>query len=156
MKNLTKTSIILLVICLDQISKYLILKFVSSDNPIEIIDGFFYLRKIFNTGIAFSFLKDNAVILGVISLLAVALLAVYVFFKKSEDHLLYDLGFLFIIGGGIGNAIDRFYRVGVVDFLSFGNFSVFNIADSFITIGCAIVILSLIIQILQSSEKWKK
>lgn len=134
-------SIILLV--LDQISKLLVVNLLSE--PITIIKNFFYLTYVQNKGAAFSILTGERLFLIIISIIIIIYLLNYTKKNKPETKLEY-LAISLVIGGSLGNLIDRIVRGSVIDFLDFNifgyDFPVFNLADTFITIG---VILLLII-----------
>ena len=107
-----------------------------------VIPGFFQLTNVRNTGAGFSILTDHTEFLSAVSLLAVIAL---IYMLRKEKSVLTRISYLMIIAGAIGNLIDRFrlgYVVDFLDFYIFGyDFPVFNVADSFITIGCFLLIL---------------
>ncbi|MGM9624136.1 MAG: signal peptidase II, partial [Eubacteriales bacterium] len=95
-----------------------------------------------NYGAAFGILSDHRWVFLLISTVAIVLLACYLF-EKRDAHPLLGTALSFIIGGGIGNMIDRIIYGYVVDFVDFRliNFAVFNVADMFVCIGCALMFL---------------
>ena len=133
-------SIILLV--LDQVSKLLVMNLLSE--PITIIKNFFYLTYVQNKGAAFSILTGERLFLIVISIIIIILLLNYAKKNKPETKLEY-LSMSLIIGGSLGNLIDRIIRGSVIDFLDFNifgyDFPVFNLADTFITIGVILLLI---------------
>jgi len=139
----------LLVVVTDQFTKYLIeknLPYGSFYPPhcIEVIPGFFNLVHVGNTGAAWSLFSDYPRVLAFIGVLALVLLFL---FRKSLQLKLpqSQWAFGFIIGGIIGNLIDRFRLGHVTDFLDFHindwYWPSFNVADSAITIGVGLYIL---------------
>lgn len=134
------------VVILDQISKYLAVKFLMNGS-IAVIEGVFHFTYATNTGAAFSLFSNSTFVLGIISAIAVIIFS-YILFKyiKDEKSYLTRISLSFIIGGAIGNMIDRFFLSYVVDFLDFRliNFAIFNIADSFITIGAIGYLISVL------------
>ncbi len=130
MNNLISVLSVFFLVFLDQSVKYFLLSWVSA-LPIQIF-SFFSLKLVLNDGIAFSFPFPLPLLL----LLSFLFLGVLFFFFLSI-HLwtLERIGFLFLLSGGIGNLIDRCFRDGVVDFLSFFQFPIFNIADVCISLG---------------------
>lgn len=139
----------LVVIILDQATKLLIentlpLGSFYPPNRIEVIQGFFNLVHVGNTGAAWSMFSGYPKVLALIGLFALS--ALY-FFRKSLELKLPHSQWVFglIIGGIVGNLIDRFRLGHVTDFLDFhiGNshWPSFNIADSGITIGVGLYIL---------------
>ena len=107
-------------------------------DSIPVIDGFFSIVHTKNPGAAWGIFGDHTNVLAFVSLIAGA--AMIVFFRKlAEEKAVQAAGLSLIIGGTIGNMIDRFYLSHVTDFLSFTfgsyQFPAFNVADSAITIG---------------------
>ena len=146
-------SIIFLVI--DQISKILIIKLLEPNEVITIIKNFFYIIYTNNTGAAFSILLGKRIFLIVVAILIIGILLYYI--KKNKvDGKLNIIAFSLIIGGSLGNLIDRIvigYVRDFIDFVIFNyNFPIFNIADIAITIGVALVILEVGIE---EYKTWK-
>jgi signal peptidase II len=108
---------------------------------------------------AFGMLKDHRWVFMVFSTIAIVALAVYLFRFRPESRWM-QISMAFIIGGGIGNMIDRIFLGYVVDFIDFTliNFAVFNVADSFVCVGAGMMILYLIIDLVREIklEKAKK
>ena len=138
------------VLILDQGSKIWILKTIRPgtgmlySHPIPIIHDFFYLVHIHNTGAAWGQLSGQTLWLALLAIIALAL--IYFFSKQLEvykHNVQYAFGLL--IGGVVGNFIDRVFHGYVIDFLDFhlGSYRwpAFNIADCGITIGVALYIL---------------
>lgn len=138
-------SIILLTI--DQASKILIVKFLDINNSIELIKSFFYLTYTHNTGAAFSILTGQRIFLIIIALLILIILFKYIR-KNKISNKIETIAFSLVIGGSIGNLIDRIIRGYVIDFIDvkiFGyNFPVFNLADTFIVIGVFLILITMI------------
>lgn len=135
-----KLVLIILVIAIDQITKHFL--FGTNFILIPYILGIREVSRL-NTGGAWGFLSDNMWVLIVITILF--LLAVLVFeIKFKNTHLLYTFSLSFIVGGAIGNFIDRLILKGVRDFLYFpffSSFPTFNVADSFLCIGCILLLI---------------
>ncbi len=130
--------IIGVVIALDQLSKYLVVVYLKPQKSIAIIKDVFHFTYSENTGAAFSMLRDKQLLLIAITVAAMALMSAYLFkWSQSDGHLLQKICLALIIGGGIGNLIDRIRLNYVVDFIDFRliNFAIFNISDSFIVVG---------------------
>ncbi|WP_309399316.1 signal peptidase II [Cerasicoccus maritimus] len=146
--------IAVVVLVLDQATKLWIVNSVPAGaNPydggmIEVVPNFFYIIHVYNDGAAWSIFSGYSTILGLLGF--VALGAIYFFRKQLELHRsLLQLIFGLLIGGIIGNMIDRFAYGHVVDFLDFHlgsyRYPAFNVADSGITVGVGIyIVLSLI------------
>lgn len=131
--------IIGILVALDQCTKLIVDKNMAPGESIGVLDGIFHITHIHNTGAAFSFFTGHAMLLGIVT--GVALLAglVFVFIKRNSGSLLLMIPVCMIIGGGIGNLIDRFSKGYVIDFIDFRVFPVFNLADIFVTVGCVLL-----------------
>lgn len=133
--------IMIFIIILDQWTKHLAIIHLEPIETYPLIENVFHLTYRQNTGAAFSILRDKQLFLIIISLIMVICLIVY-FIKimKKENLLLVKLPLAFVIGGAIGNLIDRMRLNYVVDFFDFNliNYPVFNIADIFIVTGSII------------------
>jgi len=138
----------LVVVVLDQISKWAVLAHFAETERLPIIPGFFDLTLYFNEGAAFSFLADAAgwqrwffTIFG-----AVAACFIIYLLRQSTELKLFSFGLAMILGGAIGNnLLDRPIHGKVVDFLLFYQhphyFPAFNLADSAIFVGAVCLIL---------------
>lgn len=136
------TSVIVLLI--DQIVKLLIKTNMNLNEEISIIPNFFSIQYLKNTGAAFSILENQTILLAITSIICIS---VIIYYLKKEENLTTPmyLSFGLVLGGILGNLIDRIVYQGVIDFLSFQifnyNFPVFNIADIGITIGVLLLII---------------
>ncbi len=128
------------IVVVDQLTKYLALKYLSPYQSIAVIPDVFHLSLVRNSGIAFGFFGDRANLLTtvvIVCLLGLIILA----FQMRHAGLLQRVALGFILGGAVGNLIDRMMYGHVVDFLDFRIWPVFNIADSFITVGVAMFLI---------------
>jgi signal peptidase II len=131
------------VLILDQVTKYIIIEKLPISSEIEVIRGFFYITHLKNTGAAFGLFQDSTRTLTIISFVAIVLIIILKIILKL-NYAFYNVSLGFILGGALGNLIDRYFVGEVTDFLNFTFWPVFNIADSFIIIGfCLIIILIL-------------
>ncbi len=139
-------SIALLVSVLDQLSKILIFGYLSETAPVIEVTSFFNIVTAWNTGVSFSMFNDLGVN-GVYILSSFALLVAgaLIYWLKNEDKRYMQIALGMVIGGAIGNVIDRIRLGAVFDFLdihAFGyHWPAFNVADSFICIGAFLIIL---------------
>lgn len=130
--------IIILIIFLDQWAKYLANIHLKTIDTYPLIQNVFHLTYRQNTGAAFSILRNKQVFLKIITIIVIIALIIYLFkIINKRDLILVKLPLAFIIGGAIGNLIDRIRLEYVIDFFDFTliNFAVFNVADVFIVIG---------------------
>jgi signal peptidase II len=128
---------------IDQLTKLLVLRFLAANESRAVIDGFFSLVNVRNTGAAFSMFPDSNLLLTVVCVLTI--LALYTFRHSFGLHLAgCQIAFGLIVGGITGNLIDRLWHQHVVDFLDFyigtHHWPAFNVADSAICIGVALYI----------------
>ena len=140
-----------LIILLDQATKMLVVVGIPMYGSIAVIPGFFDLTHIYNTGGAFGFLAGKSSLFRHLFFLTAAVIAmgmiVYLYLKTPQDYVFLRGGLSLILGGALGNVIDR-VRIGkVVDFLDLHiqgmHWPAFNVADSAITVGIFIFIYHL-------------
>ena len=146
LKNKEKIySLACIVLMIDQFIKVLIRTKMQLNQVVIIIPKFFSIHYLKNTGAAFSILRDNTIILIIISVAMIYLINRFIEKEKklSERQKIY-IGIL--LGGIFGNLIDRIAYRGVIDYLSFTffgyNFPVFNLADIGITVGVFLLIIN--------------
>lgn len=140
----TTIIISIILLCIDQISKLLVVNLLTKTDSITIIKNFFYLTYINNDGAAFSILVGKRIFLILIAVLVIVMLIRYI--KKNNIRNKLELvSISLIIGGSLGNLMDRVVRGYVIDFLDFKifnyNFPIFNLADTFIVIGVFLLLL---------------
>ena len=139
-------AIILGVIGLDQLTKWITIVNLDLNESYPLWPDVFHFTYVRNTGMAFGMMKDHRWVFMVFSAVAIIGLAVYLFRFRPQSRWM-QVAMAFIIGGGIGNMIDRvFSEKGVIDFFDFRliNFAVFNVADSFVCIGAGMMIVYLV------------
>ena len=135
-----------LIVVIDQITKYLIVANIPLYQDVPVLPGLFHLTYVQNTGAAFSSLEGMQWLFVVIFLLLTAAL-IYQIVKKSLPLTTLDWWCVAAVyGGGLGNMIDRIRLGYVVDMIEveFIRFPVFNVADSFITCGMILLVVSLV------------
>ena len=127
------------ILVLDQLTKKLIcLNFLPGQSR-PIIENIFHLTLVYNKGIAFGLYLGTALISVFISVMVIILLIVSVI--KIKGHgLILKIAFSLILGGAVGNLVDRIRFGYVIDFLDFRVWPVFNVADTAITIGAGLLI----------------
>ena len=151
-----KKIIIVAVICIliDFISKIIVINNLELDTGITIIPNFFSISYIRNTGAAWGIFSNGTLLLAVLSIVFLIFAFKYIYDLKSVSKLSM-ISYGMLIGGIIGNLIDRVFRNYVIDFLSFNifgyHFPVFNIADCFIVVS---IILIVIESLLKEGKKW--
>ena len=142
-RPLLATAIVFGVVALDQLSKWWAVRELS-DGPIGVIGddiGFVLVR---NTGSAFSLFQAFTPLLAIVAIVVAVVLVRTV--HRTRDTLMV-VGLSLVLGGALGNLIDRLFRTpgflkgAVVDFIHVGDFPTFNIADSAITIGAVLIVV---------------
>ena len=141
---MTYILIILGLIGLDQISKYIAIKYLAGIGSIPIIKDIFHLTYVENRGAAFGMFQNNQIIFVVVALIA-CIFGLYYLYKK-ELNLLGKTAIILIISGAIGNLIDRIRLGFVVDYFDFRIIwdYVFNIADVFVVAGTILLCIYII------------
>lgn len=146
------------ILFLDRITKSLVTTNLSLNQSQQIIKGIFHLTLIHNRGAAFGILKDQTPLFIITSISAVILICLSLKTRENRKFSIYpvrniasakgdgkisngvySLSLAFILGGALGNLIDRVSLGYVVDFLDFRIWPVFNIADSAITVGAVLL-----------------
>jgi signal peptidase II len=130
--------VIFSLIFIDQISK---IYFKDFPGKISIIKDWIYLISAQNKGIAFS-VEIPLFIVKVISIFVIFYFIYDLFWKNNKQNII-AMGKSLIIGGAIGNLIDRIFYGYVTDFIAISNFTIFNLADAFIFSGFILIILFL-------------
>lgn len=142
------------IVALDQLSKYWTVQNIPLGGAVPVWEGVFHLTYYLNTGMAFSLLEGARWLFLVLTavFLVLAVLAVA---KKWLTHPLSLVAATFIVGGGIGNMIDRARTGAVVDMiaLDFMDFAIFNVADSFVCVGAALLLIWAIFLDREKKEK---
>lgn len=142
-----------LIVVLDQWTKWEIMERFRLGESVDVIEGFFSLSYIRNTGAAFGFMANVEPAIRIPFFTAVPLIALgaiaYVFRKVAPDDLRMGSALAMVVGGALGNLIDRLRFGYVIDFLDFhwrGNyhFPAFNVADSAICVGVGLLMLDLL------------
>jgi signal peptidase II len=165
------SAIILGGIFIDQLSKWLVVKYMDMYESIPLIKNFLHITYTTNDGAAFGMMDGEAgrAVFITISVLAILGFCGYLFLGHAEN-MLYGVSLAMVISGGVGNMIDRwgfgFYvnpttGMGeVVDFIDFCGIwnAIFNGADSFVCVGAGMLILALVIDLVKEfkAEKAKK
>lgn len=137
--NLTLTIILVII---DQATKYLTVQNIELGQVIEFIPNIVSLTYIRNTGAAFSILEGQMWFFYIVTIIVIGVLIYYMYTEAKKDRM---LGILlsFILAGAIGNFIDRLMLQYVVDMikLEFIDFAIFNVADSYLTVGVILLFI---------------
>ena len=143
-------AVIIVTVFLDQLTKYLTVLHLKPIDTYPIIEDVFHFTYVENTGAAFGMMKDARWIFMITSTVAILAILGYMTYRthvqKDKMPWMEALALSLIVGGGIGNMIDRTVLGYVVDMIDcrFIDFAVFNVADSFVCVGAGFMILYLI------------
>lgn len=134
----------MICILLDQIVKYIVVQNMQLASSIHIIRNFFRITYVENTGAAWSILSGNRIFLILISIIVLGFFLYYLL-KKETINKTESIVYGILVGGILGNLIDRIHYGYVIDFLDFNflsySFPVFNIADMCIVISGILLII---------------
>ena len=148
--------IALLVILLDQWSKFLVVKKLELGESIKVIDDFLYITSHRNRGAAWGILQGQMWFFYIITVIVIIGIIFYIH-KETKGKWLLGVSLGLMLGGAIGNFIDRVIRKEVVDFINtiiFGyDFPVFNIADSALVIGVIVLMIQMLLEERALKEK---
>lgn len=137
--------IAIIVFVLDQLTKYAIVTNLEQQQQISVIGNFFLITSHRNTGAAFGILENQRYFFIVITIVVVIGIVWYIQKMKNTANKLLPFALSLVLGGALGNFLDRALTGEVVDFLQFNfgsyTFPIFNIADSCIVIGVALILI---------------
>lgn len=140
---------IIILLFLDQLIKYLIVKNMYIGQEITIIKNFLNITYVTNNGAAFNILSGNTILLIALAIIVIIYIIKNIKNLEKKERIIYEI----LISGILGNLIDRIFRGYVIDYIAFKIFgiemAIFNLADTYIVCSC---ILLLIMEAL----KWKK
>ncbi|MES5099824.1 signal peptidase II [Agrobacterium sp. BA1120] len=155
-KPIPAIALIVFALIADQIIKLLVEAYLPLQQMVPVMP-FWALYRTYNLGVAFSMLADMEGWFIVTMRLAIVGFVIWLWRKTDKDRTFAHLGFALIIAGAAGNIFDRFLYGHVIDYILFHtdtwSFAVFNLADSFITIGAGCVILDEILHARATSRK---
>lgn len=149
--------IIVLSVGADQLTKWLAVILLKGNESFPLWKDVFHLTYVENRGAAFGMLENARWVFMVFSTVAILALLVYLIGWKPKSRWV-QTSLALIVGGGIGNMVDRTLLGYVVDFLDFTliDFAVFNVADSCVTVGAGILMVYLIADLVRDWKKAKK
>ncbi len=150
MKRVIGVSILCFLI--DFLSKQLVISFLRLDQSIRLIQDFFYLTYVQNTGVAFSLLEGNLLFIVVMTCIIMGMIIQYL--RVNQPSCWNSICYGMILGGALGNLLDRLVYGSVIDFLDVRlgqhHFPIFNFADVMVVVG---VFLLFIVEMKESRGK---
>lgn len=145
-----------LVIALDQWTKWLIIKNMDFGESITIIGNFLYITSHRNSGAAWGILEGQMWFFYAITVIVIVAI-IYYLKKAVKEGTIFKISLALMLGGAVGNFIDRVFRKEVVDFIHtypFGyNFPIFNIADSSLVVGVLLLMIYMFLEERKTKEK---
>ena len=145
-----------LVVIVDQLTKYLVTVYMDLNEVITVIPSILNFNRIpANTGAAFGMLQGQTWFLITVTCLMM-IICIGMLIRKTFNSKILFWALCLVLGGGIGNLIDRIFRGGsVIDFLEFGffKFPVFNIADCAVCVGAGLIVLYFIMDFVRDTRK---
>ena len=132
--------IVIVTVLLDQWFKILIENSFKYGQSLPVVNNVFHLTYVKNTGAAFGILKDSTTFFFFFSILIIIGFIIFLYYINNKNRWLFIASGL-IIGGAIGNLIDRIRLGYVIDYLDFRIWPVFNLADSVVVIGTGILVI---------------
>lgn len=143
------------VVGIDQLTKWLAVTMLKPVGDYPLWKGVLHLTYVENTGAAFGMLSDKRWVFMIASSVAVIGISVFICIYSRRLHPLAGISLAMIVGGGVGNMIDRLINGYVVDFINFEliDFAVFNGADSFICVGAGLMIIYVMVTEIRDGKK---
>ena len=132
-----------LILIIDRVSKVLIFSSIPLGESVPVFTGILHITPTYNSGVAFGLLRGyNLYILMAIAVVTIAFILYIIFVKKPGSNI-FITGLFLVLAGAIGNLIDRLIYKRVLDFIDLRVWPVFNIADTSITIGACLLLVSM-------------
>ena len=148
--------LIVLIIAVDQGSKALIAASLAQAGSYPLLENILHFTYVENRGAAFGMLKDHRWVFMVFSVVGIAAMVIWLIKARPQSRW-ERIAVAFIVGGGIANMIDRVRLEYVIDFIDcrFINFYVFNVADSFVCVGCGMFMVYVVWEEIREARKKK-
>ena len=149
-------AIVAVTIIVDQLTKFLVVKYMTLGQSISVIDNFLYITSHRNEGAAWGILQGKMIFFYVVTLVVIGLVILWIRKLDIKKEKLLVIALSLILGGALGNFIDRVMYQHVVDFINtyiFGyDFPIFNIADSALCIGVFLMAVDAILDIKRHTQ----
>ena len=146
----------LFVLILDQLTKWIIVTKTTLHQKIPVIENLLYITSHRNKGAAFGILQGQMWLFFIVTVIVVAFVAYYIS-KHAHESKLLGISLGLVLGGAIGNFIDRLFRGEVVDFIDVYiftyDFAIFNVADMALVIGVGVLMLQIFLEEGKTREK---
>lgn len=129
-------------IAVDQLTKWMVISQLGPDRKrhgVDVIGSFLAVQYVENTGAAFGVMQGRSSLLTILAIVVLAIVLV-AFYRSGSRSGMADISFGLLVGGAVGNLIDRVRFGFVVDFISVGVWPTFNVADSAVTVGVVLLV----------------
>ena len=136
-------AVVIVAVAADQVTKRIVASQIGLDGEVKVI-GPLSLHHVQNSGIAFGLFPNSTVVVALLTAVAVAWM-IWFFARSGARHPILPTALGLLIGGSVSNLVDRIRLGHVTDFIDVGWWPAFNLADSFICIGVAILLLTLVL-----------
>ncbi len=142
--------IVVFAVVLDQVTKVVMNSLLANNATIKVLGDWLVFHWTINQGSAFGQLSGQSLLFFIVTIVGTPLF-VWLWWRARSRSVWGQLGFAFMIGGTIGNAIDRaflgdsFFNGGVRDFIAVDGFAIFNVADSFLVVGVIMACMAIVI-----------
>jgi signal peptidase II len=148
---------IFVLLVIDQWTKHLIHSRFFEGETLGIIRDFFHLTYVKNRGVAFGIFQGELQIITLVSVVAVFAIAYYVYKYEKNSSIITKISYALIVAGALGNIIDRIFRGFVIDMIDFRGIwpYIFNVADMYINIGVALMLIDYFITERKKKEEEK-
>jgi len=133
------------IFILDRVTKYIAVNCLIQGQSVQVVQNIFHFTLVQNSGAAFGLFRGGTTVFVFLSLLVIAFIMLYAFKHKTKD-MIASIALGLVLGGAIGNLLDRIRLGYVIDFLDFRVWPVFNIADSAISVGATVLVLRILFQ----------
>ncbi len=135
------------MVALDQLSKWWAVAYLQPQGSLPLIPGVLQLTYALNDGAAFSMLAGRQTLLIGVTVAAMLVMLVILLWRKAPNAFVH-WGLTLVVGGGIGNLIDRVLNGVVVDYFEvlFMEFAIFNVADCFVVVGCVMLFIGVLFE----------
>lgn len=137
--------VIVAVLVLDRLVKSNISTGMSPGESTSVIGDFFHITYVQNTGAAFSMLEGHMTLLIVVPAVIITIAFFFIIFRHKAYKPIFMYALSLMIGGGLGNLLDRAAYGYVIDMFDFGSFPVFNVADIAVCAGCGLLVVYMIV-----------
>lgn len=155
---LIELALLAFIIVADQLSKLRAVELYEQKGTFEFIPKLITLSYTENRGAGFGIFQDNVLALSIVTVILMAAIFIYLVVAQKQTMWL-RIPLIFVVGGGVGNLIDRFKLGYVRDFVQFSfweEFPLFNVADNFVTIGAFMLVIVLIVMLVSEGRKNQK